>query len=193
MAIANSYPMGTVKSTDLLLGTSTPVAGSSEEPTTKNFSVGELLSLGFTPNIVTSTFTLNKQELENLGTTPIVLQALVGTASDGEYVQLICASVYNTGGAAGSGMVWDAAGATIAYLQTPTPNYNSITIPQAQLPRSVPSHPPARIPYNIFAVDGLWKPGADVIISTATDPVITGDVTGVTLTIHLTYRLFPKI
>jgi len=193
MAIANSYPMGTVKSNDLLLGTSVPDYGSTEKPTTRNFSIGDVLALGGAPTIVTKTFAITGKPLENLGNTPVVLQALSGTASDGEYAQLICASVYNTGGAAGSGMVWDAAGATIAYLQTPTPSYNSITIPQAQLPRSVPSHSPARIPYNIFAVDGLWKPGADVILSTATDPVITGDVTGVTLTIHLTYRLFPKI
>jgi len=50
MAIVNSYPMGTPKSGDLLLGTSTPVAGTNEKPTTKNFSlsqVGSLINAGF--------------------------------------------------------------------------------------------------------------------------------------------------
>ena len=194
MAITSSYPVGTVKINDLLLGTSVPATDQESLPVTRNFSVADVLALGGAPTIVTKTFAITGKALENLGNTSVVLQALSGTALDGEYVQLICASVYSTGGAAGSGMVWDAAGATIAYLQTPTPSYNSITIPQAQLPRSVPGINPAqRVPYNIFAVNGLWKPGADVIISTATDPVITGDVVGATLTIHLTYRLFPKI
>ena len=50
MAIVNSYPSGTPKSSDLLLGTSTPVAGSGEKPSTKNFSIGEvgaLINTGF--------------------------------------------------------------------------------------------------------------------------------------------------
>ena len=50
MAIVNSYPSGTPKSSDLLLGTSTPVAGSGEKPTTRNFSiseVGALINTGF--------------------------------------------------------------------------------------------------------------------------------------------------
>jgi len=50
MAIANSYPMGTPKSSDLLLGTSVPDVGSNEKPTTKNFSisqVGSLINAGF--------------------------------------------------------------------------------------------------------------------------------------------------
>ena len=97
MAIANSYPMGTVKSTDLLLGTSVPVVGTDEQATTRNFSVGELLSLGFTPNIVTQTFTITGKPLDNLGNTPVVLQALAGDSTSGEYVQLIGASVFGSG------------------------------------------------------------------------------------------------
>jgi len=50
MAIANSYPMGTPKSTDLLLGTSTPAPNTDEKATTRNFSlsqVGSLINAGF--------------------------------------------------------------------------------------------------------------------------------------------------
>ena len=50
MAIVNSYPMGTPKSADLLLGTSTPAPGSNEKATTKNFgieAVAALTSRGF--------------------------------------------------------------------------------------------------------------------------------------------------
>jgi len=54
MAIANSYPMGAPKSADLLLGTSTPTAGTDEKATTKNFSISAVsalsnaVSLGYT-------------------------------------------------------------------------------------------------------------------------------------------------
>lgn len=42
MATANSYPVGTPKAADLLLGTSVPNPGTDEKATTKNFSVSEL-------------------------------------------------------------------------------------------------------------------------------------------------------
>ena len=45
MAIANSYPMGTPKSSDLLLGTSVPRVGIDEKATTKNFSISEVITL----------------------------------------------------------------------------------------------------------------------------------------------------
>ena len=45
MAIANSYPMGTPKSGDLLLGTSVPDYGSTEKPTTRNFSISDVTTL----------------------------------------------------------------------------------------------------------------------------------------------------
>ena len=54
MAIANSYPMGTPKSGDLLLGTSVPEYGSTEKPTTRNFSMSQVgalvnsVNLGYT-------------------------------------------------------------------------------------------------------------------------------------------------
>ena len=189
MAIANSYPMGTVKSTDLLLGTSVPVVGTDEQATTRNFSVGELLSLGFTPNIVTQTFTITAKALDNLGNTSVVLQALAGGSITGEYVQLIGASVFGSGGALGSSMAWDAAGATITWTSSNVSSYNRIIIPQNQLPVGNGTTAP---PYNIAALDGTWRRGGDILISTAADPVITGDVTGTTLTINLTYRSFPQ-
>jgi len=189
MAIANSYPMGTVKSTDLLLGTSVPVVGTDEQATTRNFSVGELLSLGFTPNIVTKTFTITGKALDNLSNTPVVLQALAGDSASGEYVQLIGASVFGSGGTISGNMVWDAAGATITWRSTPDTGDNRITIPQGKLPNGSGV---VGAPYNIAALDGTWRRGGDILISTAADPVITGDTAGATLTINLTYRSFPQ-
>ena len=51
MAIANSYPMGTPKSGDLLLGTSVPNPNTNEKATTRNFSVQQIVDLAPTANI----------------------------------------------------------------------------------------------------------------------------------------------
>jgi len=72
MAIANSYPVGTPKSSDLLLGTSTPVAGSSDKPTTKNFSISAVTTL-VTQGYTEVTKTISNAEWLALPTTSIVL------------------------------------------------------------------------------------------------------------------------
>ena len=51
MAIANSYPMGTPKSSDLLLGTSVPLPGTDEKATTRNFSISQVGALVNTVNL----------------------------------------------------------------------------------------------------------------------------------------------
>jgi len=51
MAIANSYPMGTPKSSDLLLGTSVPNPNTDEKATTRNFSISQVGALVNTVNL----------------------------------------------------------------------------------------------------------------------------------------------
>ena len=51
MAIANSYPMGTPKSSDLLLGTSVPNPNTDEKATTRNFSLSQVGALVNTVNL----------------------------------------------------------------------------------------------------------------------------------------------
>ena len=72
MAIANSYPMGTPKSGDLLLGTSVPRVGIDEKPTTRNFSISEVITLA-TENYVEVTKTLTNAEWLALATTAITV------------------------------------------------------------------------------------------------------------------------
>ena len=186
MAIANSYPVGTVKTEDLILGTSIPLAGTNDKPVTKNFSVASVLALGNSPNIVTSTFTLTQAQLENLGTTSINLLTLASN----QYLQLISASVEETFvGDVGSSYTWDAAGVTLTYSTTPSTGYNRITIPTLALPDAPLT---IKAPYTTAALDGAWRLGEDLIISTASNPSVAGTVTSATLTINLTYRLFPQ-
>jgi hypothetical protein len=111
---------------------------------------------------------------------------LSGGTGSGEYLQLISASILPGGGAIGSGYTWDAAGAFISWNNTAT--NNKIIIPQLQLPDGGAS---PQDPYTIAAEDGSYRRGADLILGTATDPIIAGTPNG-TLTINLTYRLFPQ-
>jgi len=188
MAIAQAYPLGTPKTNDLLVGTSIPAANTNDKPITKNFSVGSILALGNAPSIVTSTFTITTAQLEALGTTDVVLLTLAGGSGDGEYLQLISASILAGGGGIGSGYTWDAAGAFISWSGIGLADNNRIIIPQAQLPSGDGL---IGQPYNITATDGYWRRGGNLKLGTAADPVIVGTPNG-TLTINLTYRLFPQ-
>ena len=80
MAIANSYPMGTPKSGDLLLGTSSPTPDTDEKPSTRNFSVEAVASLvkrGYTE----ITKTLTNAEWLALPTTSVVVIPAQGSGS----------------------------------------------------------------------------------------------------------------
>ena len=186
MANTRSYPSATAKSDDLILGTSMPAANSNDDPRTVNFSVGQINGLANSPDIATKTILITTAQLEALGTTDVTLLTLAGGSGDGEYLQLISASILQGGGAVGSGYTWDAAGAFISWSDAAT--NNKITIPQNQLP--IGSGLIGQ-PYTIAATDGGYRRGADLVLGTATDPVIVGTPNG-TLTINLTYRLFPQ-
>jgi len=186
MAIAQAYHLGTPKTNDLLVGTSIPSPNTNNNPITRNFSVGDILALGSAPNVVTTTFTVTNAQLEALGTSDVTLLALAGT-ENGEYVQLISASILTSSlGPVGSTYTWDAAGAFISWSDAAA--NNKITIPQNQLPLGSGL---IGQPYTIAATDGSYTRGADLVLGTATDPVIVGTPNAI-LTINLTYRLFPQ-
>ncbi len=187
MANTRSYPKATAKSDDLVLGTSMPAANSNDNPKTVNFSIGQINGLANSPNVVTKTILITDAQLRTLGTTDVTLLTLAGGSGDGEYLQLISASIltYNVG-SIGSTYTWDAAGAFISWSDSAA--NNKITIPQGELP--IGSGVVGQ-PYTIAATDGGYRRGADLKFGTAADPVIVGTPNG-TLTINLTYRIFPQ-
>ena len=187
MANTRSYPSAAPKSDDLLLGTSMPAANSNDDPKTVNFSIGQINGLANSPNIVTKTILITDAQLRTLGTSDVTLLALAGSTATGEYVQLISASILEySGGSIGSTYTWDAAGAFISWSDLAA--NNKITIPQNQLPLGSGL---IGQPYTIAATDGVYKRGADLKLGTAADPVVSGSPNA-TLTINLTYRLFPQ-
>ena len=78
MAIANSYPMGTPKSSDLLLGTSVPEYGSTEKPTTRNFGVEAVAALVNRGYIEVTKALTNAEWLALPTTSIIVVPAVTG-------------------------------------------------------------------------------------------------------------------
>tara|TARA_R110000824_G_scaffold250466_1_gene439262 strand:+ start:37 stop:555 length:519 start_codon:yes stop_codon:yes gene_type:complete len=100
MAIANSYPTGTPKSGDLLLGTSSPTPGTDEKPSTRNFSVEAVASLvkrGYTE----ITKTLTKAEYQALQATDITLVPAQGV---GKYIKVLSITATFAPEAAGNQM-----------------------------------------------------------------------------------------
>lgn len=79
MAIANSYPMGTPKSDDLLLGTSVPSPGTNEKATTRNFSMSAVNALSTAVGLgYTSYVSLVTQAGTNAPTVDAVLANTTG-------------------------------------------------------------------------------------------------------------------
>lgn len=186
MANTISYPKATAKSDDLILGTSMPLPNSNEDPRTVNFSIAQVNGLANSPDIATKTILITTAQLEALGTTDVTLLTLAGGTGSGEYLQLISASILSSGGGIGSGYTWDSAGAFISWSNAAT--NNKIIIPQLQLPGSSGV---VQQPYTIAAEDGSYRRGGDLKLGTAADPIIVGTPNG-TLTINLTYRIFPQ-
>jgi len=86
MANLTAYPIGTPKSGDLIIGTSVPVPGTNQKPTTKNFeieSVASLISRGF----VEVTKTLTNAEYLSSKTAGIIIVPGV----TGRYIQVVSA------------------------------------------------------------------------------------------------------
>ena len=89
MAIANSYPMGTPKSSDLLLGTSVPDVGSTEKATTRNFSISDVATLA-TQGYAEVTKVISNAEWLALAATSV---QIIPSPGSGKALQVILAHV----------------------------------------------------------------------------------------------------
>ena len=70
MAIVNSYPIGTPKTNDLLVGTSMPLANTDADPITKNFPISGIVALA-TGNLKSKKLTITTAQLKVSGNTPV--------------------------------------------------------------------------------------------------------------------------
>lgn len=76
MSIIQSYPKGTPKKEDYVIGTSIPTAGSDEMPTTRNFLVGSIVDLASSTSLG---YTVYTALLTQAGTTAPVATILQNT------------------------------------------------------------------------------------------------------------------
>jgi len=77
MAIIQTYPKGTPKTGDYLIGTSMPVVGTGDQAVTKNFAMSDVLDLASSSYIKTEKIVITTEQL------------LAMTSDDSTYVKLI--------------------------------------------------------------------------------------------------------
>ena len=189
MAIANSYPVGTVKTEDLILGTSIPLAGTNDKPVTKNFSVGSVLALGSPPNILTATVLVTDAQLRTLGTTRVeILPAVAGYAYQ---ILGLTTQTRSTGAPTGEYYGWGTQDAIFSWRSSaPFASEHRVIIPNTYLPSGggvsaggmYVGTPTAGGSRNVAAI----KLG----VTSDINPIITpGEDPNATWTINVTYRL----
>ena len=128
MAIANSYPMGTPKSGDLLLGTSVPTPNTNEKATTRNFGVEAVAAL-VNRGYIEVTKVLTNAEWIALPTTAIAVVPAVTS----KHIQVLSAYATFTSVA---GDYFYFTSDLILTNKTSSPNLNSAQI-QARIPQNL--------------------------------------------------------
>mgnify|MGYP003645764505 FL=1 len=128
MAIANSYPMGTPKSGDLLLGTSVPTPNTNEKATTRNFGVEAVAAL-VNRGYIEVTKVLTNAEWIALPTTAIAVVPAVTS----KHIQVLSAYATFTSTA---GDYFYFTSDLILTNRTSSPNLNSAQI-QARIPQNL--------------------------------------------------------
>lgn len=92
MAIAQAYPLGTPKTNDLLVGTSIPAANTNDKPSTRNFSVGDVIALAPGSSIISSKVAITGDRLSTISTNALkIIEAPVG--SPNEVIELISVTI----------------------------------------------------------------------------------------------------
>ena len=128
MAIANSYPMGTPKSGDLLLGTSVPTPNTNEKATTRNSGVEAVAAL-VNRGYIEVTKVLTNAEWIALPTTAIAVVPAVAS----KHIQVL--SAYATFTSVASDYFYFTSD-LILTNRTSSPNLNSAQI-QARIPQNL--------------------------------------------------------
>jgi hypothetical protein len=187
MSILQSYPKGTPKSGDYIIGTSMPPANSDEMPTTRNFLVGSIAGLGNAPNVATTTFTVTDAQLRTLGTSPVtVLPAVTGYI----YEILGIVTEADNNGPLGESYDWSTSGDGVFYGQGFTSTQHRLETPQLQFPDGS-----AFQSASVFVgtpIAGTFRKSAGIRLSTTTgvNPTITpGENPSANWIIYITYRL----
>ena len=187
MAIANSYPVGTVKTEDLILGTSIPLAGTNDKPVTKNFSVASVLALGSPPNILTATVLVTDAQIRTLGTAPVVILPAI----EGYAYQILGLTTQSLSAIFSpfEDYDWGTQDGLFSWRTTFFTTAHRVEIPNAQLPNGG-GISNAGI-YVGTPIAGVFRDDAALIlgVTSGANPIITpGENPNATWKINVTYR-----
>tara|TARA_B110000977_G_scaffold11160_1_gene14501 strand:- start:147 stop:722 length:576 start_codon:yes stop_codon:yes gene_type:complete len=187
MAIANSYPVGTVKTEDLILGTSIPLAGTNDKPVTKNFSVASVLALGSPPNILTATVLVTDAQIRTLGTAPVVILPVVKGYT---YQILGLTTQALSSGSIGEFYDFGAQDGLFSWRTTLFTGSHRVEIPNAYLPKGGGVSNAGL--YVGTPIAGAFRNTASLLlgVTSNTNPIIVaGEDPNATWKINVTYRL----
>ena len=192
MAIANSYPVGTIKTEDLILGTSIPLAGTNDKPVTKNFSVASVLALGSPPNILTAEVLVTDAQLRTLGTTRVDILPKPG---DGYAYQILGLTTQALSSSSlGEFYDWGTQDAIFSWRSSaPFVSEHRVIIPNSQLP--VGGGLLSGGVYVATPIAGNSRDDAAIKLGVTSDtnPIIAaGEDPNATWRIDVTYRLIKE-
>ena len=192
MAIANSYPVGTIKTEDLILGTSIPLAGTNDKPVTKNFSVASFLALGSPPNILTAEVLVTDAQLRTLGTTRVDILPKPG---DGYAYQILGLTTQALSSSSlGEFYDWGTQDAIFSWRSNaPVTSEHRVIIPNSQLP--VGGGLLSGGVYVATPIAGNSRDDAAIKLGVTSDtnPIIAaGEDPNATWRIDVTYRLIKE-
>ena len=183
MAIAQAYPLGTPKTNDLLVGTSIPAANTNDKPSTRNFSVGDVIALATGTLLQAKKVTITTAQLKTSGNSVVNIIDL----ADNQVADVISVMVKVNNQSAANKLTF-ADPLTIEPADTIAPSYRYL------IPVSAA---------NSEVVGQFYKPALDAGFSAAgpitgdvrfknsvlnSNPVETGTAT-TTLDIYITYRI----
>lgn len=178
MAIIQSYPTGTPKDGDYLIGTSMPTVNSDELPVTKNFPIADVLGLSSDSYIKFQKVIVSTAELKDLHNTPKILVDV--TAGNPKEICQVYSVVFSVGG---NNLLNNLAFPNELNIQSNNSTPWKYIIPEATANgQLVPFYVPS------FAA-GLSGLDSDVVLSSAGAAVETGTAT-TTMTVWITYRIF---
>ena len=188
MAIINSYPIGTPKTNDLLVGTSMPLADTDADPITKNFPISGIVALANSEKIATTAITITNAQLSTIGDTPV--EILPGVS--GYIYQILGATAQpiNAGGL-GDAYDWQGQNGFISWRNTFLTNAHRVEIPNGQLPSGGASVGTLET-YIEIPIAGSSRDNSPLIIGVTnnTNPITNiGESPSATWRINVTYRL----
>ncbi len=177
MAIIQSYPTGTPKNGDYLIGTSMPTE-TGDEPVTKNFSISDVLGLASTSYIKSDKIIISTAELKDLHNTPKILVDVTG----GNPKEL-CQVYSVVFGVAHNNLLNNLSFPNDLNIQSNNASPWRYVIPQATANAQLT---PFYVP-SLTAGDSDLD--SDVVLESAGAAVETGTAT-TTMTVWITYRIF---